>query len=180
MLNLKYKKMKKIKLYQLAFYLPYQLKYFRGQNIYELKNLHYFYSLGEDSDCVGKTDCTRVNDVQTAIFGIKPILKPLIYLTEKIEHNGEKFIPILRLLNLEKKELVIKEIYHIKNSFNSYSVGVKHHHVKHRDNICIASLSFGKGNLDTIRFDYVQKLLEWHFDIFDLIDAGLAVDFYTW
>lgn len=29
---------------------------------------------------------------------------------------------------------------------------------------------------DLIQFRFVQKLIEWHFDVFGLIDAGLAVD----
>ena len=154
--------MKKIEFYQLAFYLPFNVNFYDEESDYE-KHVNTL--------CKKSIECFSEKD--------KLILKPLIYLTKEIEINGEKFIPILRLLNLERKELVIKEIYHDKNYFKSYSVGVKHHHKNHKDNVCIASLSFGKGNLDVIRFDYAQKLLEWHFDIFDLIDAKLAVDFYS-
>ena len=163
--------MKQIEFYKLAFYLPFNVKVWNfEENVI---------SFDEETDYEKHVNTLCKHSIAYFSEKDKLILKPLIYLTKEIECNGEKFIPILRLLNLERKELKIKEIYHIKNSFNSYSVGVKHHHVKHKDNVCVASLSFGKGNLDTIRFDYIQKLLEWHFDIFDLIDAGLAVDFYS-
>lgn len=42
-------------------------------------------------------------------------------------------------------------------------------------------ISFGLGNIskNKIPYEKMQLLLSWHFDIFDLIDRGLAVDVNT-
>jgi hypothetical protein len=41
------------------------------------------------------------------------------------------------------------------------------------------SINFWLRNIDEERFWIVQKLLSWHFDIFNLIKKKLAIDFNT-
>lgn len=83
----------------------------------------------------------------------KPILRPLSDLTKEIEHNGEIFIPIDYLKNNysgfyfdSNPELLIKS-----NNTNLY-----------------ISLQWS--------VEFYNKLLEWHFDVFSLIEKGLAID----
>ena len=83
---------------------------------------------------------------------IKPILHPLSDLTKEIEHNGEKFVPTEKLDH-------ILTIY---------------------DNSVILELRDYK-RIDLIKYplDIIQKLYEWHFDIHNLIENGLAIDINT-
>ena len=86
----------------------------------------------------------------------KPILRPLSDLTKEIEVNGEKFVPIEWLI----KNYTIYRYQFIEDKFYS--------------------LNFSKYVLYTeMPYDVVQKLHEWHFDTFGLIDAGLAIDINT-
>ena len=83
---------------------------------------------------------------------IKPILRPLSDLTKEIEHNGEKFVPIVYLCNSELYGYSDLRYMINSNNFNS-----------------IESLSFKSFN----------KIMEWHFDVFGLIEKGLAIDINT-
>ncbi|WP_284460655.1 hypothetical protein [Chryseobacterium sp.] len=47
-------------------------------------------------------------------FGVRPVLYPLEYLTKEIEHDGERFVPMIKLLELQEtnhfsKNKVIKD-----------------------------------------------------------------------
>jgi len=75
---------------------------------------------------------------------IKPLLRPLSQLTEEIEHNGEKFVPMEEIDN-----------------YHNFSM-----------------LRTGDLKTDPLRYPYtiVEALISWHFDVFGLIEAGLAVE----
>jgi hypothetical protein len=75
-----------------------------------------------------------------------PLLRPLSSLTKVIEVDGKKFVPINNL-TLSKAD-----------SFSDF-------------------LDLSKGIKDVMSFRYwvVEKLFEWHFDVFGLIEEGLAV-----
>lgn len=81
--------------------------------------------------------------------GIKPILHPLSDLTKEIEVNGERFVPIIKLKNFDENiTFYNNDIYYEKEDWSIYL-------------------------FEDIR-DY---LLQWHFDLFGLIEKGLAIDF---
>ncbi len=86
----------------------------------------------------------------------KLVLRPLSDLTKEIEHNGERFVPMIKLAELFE--------------MNTIEYGVI------ATNIPNPNSEWGIGY---VRYEAVQKLLEWHFDIFGLIDKNLAVDFNT-
>lgn len=88
-----------------------------------------------------------------AIDNIKPILRPLD-LTKEIEVNGEKFVPHTSIENLFDIE-----------DFD----GFLNYLVKREDDGNVY-ISLQK------QYQIIQKLHEWHFDTFGLIDAGLAID----
>lgn len=105
----------------------------------------------------------------------KMYLRPLSDLTKEIEHNGEKFVLIMRIFggsNYEEYDYTIKII-------EKPTIGQRIEiSVKGLGDPCI---SFSLKNILNNRLDYEnwQKLLEWHFDIHGLIPAGLAIDINT-
>ena len=98
--------------------------------------------------------CKETNRVDYFHCEIMPILRPLSDLIKEIEHNGDMFFPIDELNNICDDEL---------DRYNDY---------------------FDEEN--TIELDWFQepfiifkKLIEWHFDIADLISKGEAIDVNT-
>jgi len=76
-----------------------------------------------------------------------PILRPLSDLDEEVKINGEKFIPINSIENYYGRDY----LWSIRNNWGEF----------HYPSLKYASLS---------------KLFEWHFDVFGLIEKGLAID----
>ena len=79
----------------------------------------------------------------------KPILRPLSDLTKEIEHNGERFVPV--------------EVVYGNQEWK-----------RQQDSVRIEEVVRGTAQWNTMR-----KLLEWHFDVFGLIESGLAVGINT-
>lgn len=78
-----------------------------------------------------------------------PLLRPIEDIVSEIEHNGETFIPF--------EELDDTSIYS-----SNYKNG-KHYARGHVHGVSSTTI------------DDLNKLLEWHFDIFGLIEKGLAI-----
>ena len=97
------------------------------------------------------------------IENIKPILRPLSDLIKKIEVNGEKFVPIERLDNNFRPN---SKDLNICMFANELSIDIDTQDYSQ----CI-DLADG--------FRITQRLLEWHFDIYGLIENGLAIDINT-
>jgi len=86
------------------------------------------------------------------IDAVKPVLHPPSDLTKEIDHGGERFIPIERLGWLY--------------DFDS-------------DTTCQIRMYINQGwtsNITELPFDLVSQLIEWHFDIANLIEKGEAID----
>lgn len=84
----------------------------------------------------------------------KPILRPLSLLIKEIEINGEKFVPSSRLY----RDFDLSPNYYGR----------------------LGMLFNGNGIDDPIHgYLVVNKLFEWHFDVFGLIEKGLAIDINT-
>lgn len=135
--------MKILTIKELAPYLPYGLKVLseRG-SVYELDI--YYNMMGNG---IEKRDLYSVLE-----NGMKPLLRPLSYITEQIEHNGERFVPI------DKFEL---EGYVI--GYNGFSITIGQEE----------GYSFGYA-IDVYN-QIIQKLHEWHFDTSNLLGRGLAL-----
>lgn len=84
---------------------------------------------------------------------IKPILRPFSDLTKEIEINGKKFIPI----NEIAFDTEIQSDKYLLLNVNAYV----------------------KINLLGTPFNIINKLFEWHFDVFDLLSNNLAIDINT-
>ena len=91
----------------------------------------------------------------------KPILRPLSDLTKEIEHNGERFVPIDELWGQTLGEID-------SNTYDDYFF-----------NPDLKTTWICKENVLQLEWVVVEKLFEWHFDVFGLIDAGLAIDINT-
>ncbi len=87
----------------------------------------------------------------------KPILRNLSDLTKEIEHNGEKFTPCNKLADIVTNDWDIEDmecdVQIIKDYFTMHPTDWP--------------------------YWLIQKLFEWHFDVFGLIEKQLAVDINT-
>ena len=140
----------KLGLKHLAPYLPYGLK-IQGLTHGEIAEMS---AVNENNVNINGRDFTY--GWWADIFDIKPILRPLSDLTKEIEHDGNTFTPMTRFAELDGDAY----FYHIGflNDMNrnwAYIIGKFPHW-------------------------FVYKyIIKWHFDVFGLIDAGLAIDINT-
>lgn len=117
---------------------------------------------------------------------VKPILRPMSDLSTTIHHDNTSFTPIVELFNT-------------KYASGAYDVI----EIESTDNSCSLNIAWDKVRSSTARFSYVNsdnsfvfhdgskhsrvgyqlemfnKLFSWHFDVFGLIPAGLAIDINT-
>jgi hypothetical protein len=128
-------------------YLPYGLKlYFEYTN--KVGEITNIYNIDED------VKLSMDYRDEEHIWMFKPILRPLSQLTEEIEHNGEMFEPLERLK--------CPELGHVDYISNEREYWIKKH--EHQN------------WLDPIPYGLIQLLLKWHFDIYGLIELGLAIE----
>ena len=97
-------------------------------------------------------------DNETGYEKVKPILHPLTDLTKEIEHNGEKFTPYIELLRMSYfnvDDMTQDELNDYKDAYSS--------------------------NVDPMLIPFLDglKLIEWHFDLFNGIESGEAIDVNT-
>ena len=158
--------MEKLELKHLAPYFPYGLNCeilnynsdYVGKRFGVIKG-YYFYA-GEPHYMFNGKD---VAGKDTSLF--KPILRHLSGLNVMFEHNDVQISPLLELA----KKLYNKE----PESFDSMSTCIKW-----VDYQIIEQVKEPKG-YDNIPHWSFQDLIKWHFDVFGLIDTGLAVDINT-
>lgn len=135
-----------IPLEQLSVYLPYKLMCLTPKHQFKYGTQESILMTGLSVD-LGEliVEFLRNDDLELSntIKWFKPLLHPLSQLTEEIEIDGERFVPIKRLneLNIDP-------------------------------NCDPVVLNDGTINYDPLK-EY-QLLFKWHFDIFGLIDKGLA------
>ena len=118
----------------------------------------------------GNVDC-EINDCM-------PILRPLD-LTKEIEHGGEKFVPIVELAKTAFGYLDASKInFKAESSGNIYSCSLNkilHFSLDSNDNSFIA-IHNGKTVCVPKQLELFQKLISWHFDIYNLISKNQAID----
>jgi hypothetical protein len=147
--------MEKLKLKHLAGYLPYGLKVRYGTS--EIKEVvALFHLLIDDENKYLPIDfCLRDRYIAT------PILHPLSDLTKSITIDGITFVPNTWIDDNIKTNV---EIYKFLNGEISLDIETENYN---------QTIDLMDGYL------IMQKLLEWHFDIYGLIDKGLAIDINT-
>lgn len=135
----------------LAFSLPYGLKVtVQGKSNVSGEHIYMLYSAYSDTTVI---EVVGESNFKTDKY--KPILCPLSDLTKPIEHRGEKFVPIEKILwesNFDTSIMTRKEI-------NSYAPSVV--------------------DIDLISLNDALLLISWHFDIANLIEKGEAIDVNT-
>jgi hypothetical protein len=183
----------KLELKHLAPYLPYRLK---------LKAPYGFRPNGKES-----TGASRIvyltgdlyADIENNTFNgevFKPILRPISDLTKEIEVNGEKFYPLLEI------GIIIDDDYlYLDEDENGIIVGkdvnprcgcpydcncMSYTYNLFYSDFNFYSTVYQDGNENDMvneivheSFILIQKLFEWHFDVFGLIENDLAIDINT-
>ena len=166
----------KLELKHLAPYLPYDIKF--TQNEMEYTAFGYATSWYNENGSTyikgrylipSKVYPDNVFTHSFIIDCIKPILRPLRDLTIEIEINGKQFMPI----DWFKLDNNISHCDFDKKR-NKELIEAIHH-------ISVNDISVYEGVIDINLFPYhvIEKFLEWHFDVFGLIKAGLAIDINT-
>lgn len=179
----------KLELKHLAPYLPYGLKVLRsrinGNERHTVRGMSAY-------NIFTQSDGTSLISIKK----IKPILRPLSDLTNAITHDGNTFIPLLELANSNyyiesnlsnKFDLFQKNndsyyiAYSSKESINKYQFNVGTFDEKGGDNNLYFRF-YSHNNRERNHYSDItnyQNMFRWHFDVFGLIDKGLAVDINT-
>jgi hypothetical protein len=174
----------KLEIKHLAPYLPYKIcGVCEGEHAIEL--------------VLGVYENEIITDIDgTTYDNFKPILRPLSDLTKEIEHNGEKFVPIEWLFNnlVDESDVVefdftkgITPIFQVDDGWN-HCISFKNDYGR---DLCFSfdsnsnSFMLGLGwenefgvewcNISN-QYEMFQKLFEWNFDIFGLIENKLAIN----
>ena len=106
-------------------------------------------------------------------IGIKLLLHPLSRLTEKIEHNGKKLIPIIELGRHSYSKWLNKKAA-VQNLEDCYMVAFSDMIIFKSLSYHPKAMSFESQGIRLNHYDLFHKLFEWKFDIFNLIENGLA------
>ena len=107
-----------------------------------------------------------------------PILHPLSDLTKPIEHKGEKFVPMIELAKIEG--IGCDGIVVVKGDYKGYVLnsGILEFVYSPDNNSFQLSIGIPSMDVDN-QLSLFQKLVEWHFDLADLISKGEAIDINT-
>jgi hypothetical protein len=148
-----------IKLEEITGYLPYGLKVMHLGVVYPVDGMRAIYIILNDH-----------GDTMSAYYdSIKPILRPLSDLTKEIEINGEKFVPLVELARIQYPQFGLKNKFWYEDYPNFCSVC----------DYTAMNTRVWKKSIGHNEFRFIQKLYQWHFDIFGLIDRGDAIDINT-
>ena len=192
----------------LCAYLPYDLKVIGNNGEYREMNglseykgeilIHTcFTEMNPDSHSDTVKRYRKCSLYSNSKINFKPILRPLSDLTEEITHNNEMFTPLLRLAN--NNYYIIKKL---TMPFNRVKYINDANMLAYRDGVEISQYQcrfyrFDKnGDMNNISFEFYSDkssmsrkhyadlenynlLLQWHFDVFGLIDKDMAIDINT-
>lgn len=167
--------MKKLELKHLAPYLPYRLKMAFNGDDYEHE------LIGLDITFNAVKLLSPFNDHgSTSLEASKPLLHPLSRLTETIRHEGVDFVPLILLTQRKQPMGSNHKIsperetdnpnytyidFEIKNLSKTLTwLGYREYN---RIGFCVKNPMY-------MQFIDFEQLIRWHFDVFGLIDKGLA------
>ena len=178
--------MKTLELKDIIGYLPYKLNFINisgseeDDTIYTLKGLSTYhgaeYELSE-----GQYSCVGIEHIVTILRPLSDLEKPI-----KVEGcDNEEFNPALEIAKLcipFKRWSVdekTKKIQHKKIPY--YTHLSKIHRIYFKFYKAVFIRYNDKGILDEVPlpFEVINLLHQWHFDIYDLIEKGLAIDINT-
>ena len=149
--------MEKLTIKELAPYLPYGLKVLSERGtVYELDV--YYNMMGSG---IEKRDLYSVLE-----NGMKPILRPLSQLTEEIEHNGKKFVPIDEIRKMS--DVPYSKSFRFEEDGFKFTTQLMHSEYGNHQWL---DYDFYSNN----QYEMYNKLFEWHFDTANLLGRGLAL-----
>lgn len=101
------------------------------------------------------------------------VLHPLSSLTKPITHKGDTFVPMHRLKNGGTD---LNQFRYME--WKGYGAIDNEEHETTFDPITMSFYQFyrGESRMCTNQYEKFEKLFEWHFDVFGLIESGLAID----
>ena len=163
-----------LELKHLAAYLPYKVQYQLYGNFPIKKGVN---NIVENIAEVTTQNFMRILDDYDK--NRKPILRPLSDLIKEINIKGDVFIPLVTLCrDFGKREpcnisFGIQYLMHADNGG-----GLKWWFLYNKENKSFELTDDDKEMNDYClpQYDMMAKLFEWHFDVFDLINKGLAVN----
>jgi len=141
--------MEKLKLEHLAPYLPYGLK---AKGFWGVRTIN---SLCKEKENYYWVEFDEKEKRKEQVWTIQPILRPLSDLTKEI--------PMKDGLGEWKPKEVLRDIIMKKGKYSSYDIS------------WIDTITPSK--LELLSFWLNNQLIEWHFDVFGLLDKGLAVNY---
>ena len=164
--------MRKLEFIDIASYLPYNLAY----AFVERKNA---VTLLPETRFEGFISVNgNVHNINNNVLGMfseyrcyRPILRSIYSLTEVIEHKGDVFIPIVELLKQKHPYKDYNSRYGEIHTESSPSKAKAFYYYRASHEIYV---SFN--DLLNEPYHIILKLIEWRFDIGNLIEDGLALD----
>jgi len=172
--------MEKLELKHLAPYLPYELKMVNYNKRYCFKLLTL--SMSNDIDIIPVDETWDYQNHRCHNLYYKdelqfyPILRPLADLNKEIEINGSKFTPLIELLKIKHKNWYEK---YNGTRYGEIGVDEKKAWFEFQATLSVRVNFYGNSIFDYPEYWIMEKLFEWHFDVFGLITKGLAVDINT-
>lgn len=172
-----------LELKHLSAYLPYGVECYLMGHTDENENPISERILGSyDNDIVYVTlNCDDYDEYNNA--DVLLILRPLSDLVNEIEQNGERFVPLLKIFDSLNLFDCGDRISFTKWNVDDESVSIidedkfdREHVFTIYNNNQVVAYSIDNENVIINTYSIIQMLLSWHFDIFGLIDAGLAID----
>lgn len=143
----------KLELKHLSAYLPYGVRVLRPdlKTILDVKGV------------IGNLIVFNENGLETygSIFYSKLILRPMSDLNKEIDHNGERLVP------MEKVREAFGSVDFRNIDFDPFSIFNCNYSSEFPEKVDITFAEI---------YGIFQLLLSWHFDIFNIIPSGLAVD----
>ena len=164
----------KLELKHIAPYLPFSLRFKAKNDVWEMTEINttsqWKVWAGTEWCCKDLKFKPPINCKDNAkgygfeLHEVKPILRPLSDLDKNITHNGKTFNPVKELIKMPitKESNALMAFY----SLNTIGVG------KYLEDVA----NYGDINPKYLSYPLASKLMEWHFDIYHLIDDGLAID----
>ena len=108
------------------------------------------------------------------ILNYKPILRPLSDLVKNIEINGDNFIPLFHFAKMQIADDELDRLY--IETDNKTFFNCMYHTGSEDDDLVVY---FDSYNILLTPYERITELLKMHFDVFGLIDKGLAIDINT-
>ena len=108
----------------------------------------------------------------------KPILRPLSDLTKEIEHKGERFVPIVKLMQIayeiQDSDITPEKIY-VKDNLHTVKISDVEFAFDADYNSFISMLHNFFSAVPK-QLELFQKLIEWHFNLMDIGEEFIDVN----